>query len=92
MGGNDGKRFAQLMVYRILLPLQLKIVFRLKARMHKGPQGFPRRPRQPPPRSVVVVGARRKMGYAPKNATCRAVTSSLPWSLNLTNQEGTWTV
>lgn len=43
-------------------------------------------------RSVVVFGARRKMGYAPKNATCRAVSRSLPWSLNLTNQEGTWTV
>lgn len=43
-------------------------------------------------RSVVVFGSRRKMGYAPKNATCRAVTSSLPWSLDLHHQEGTWTV
>lgn len=37
-------------------------------------------------------GSRRKMGYSPKNATCRAVSRSLPWSLDLTQQEGTWTV
>jgi len=37
-------------------------------------------------------GSRRKMGYSPKNATCRAVSGSLLWSLDLHNQEGTWTV
>ncbi len=43
-------------------------------------------------RSVVEFGSQRKMGYSPNNATCRAVCRSLPWSLNLARQEGTWTV